>query len=80
LPISIIGDADTAWLGDSLKARCDVHTIAENIIVVDDDVADMNADAKFDPEILRDVGILPGHAALDFDCASCGVDGASELH
>jgi hypothetical protein len=78
--VRVIGDADTARLSDSLKASCDVDTITENIVVVDDDVADMNADPKFDPDILRDVGILPGHAALDFDCAPCGVYGASELH
>jgi hypothetical protein len=40
----------------------------------------VNADAKFDPEILRDVSVLRAHVALDFDCASCGVDGAGELH
>jgi hypothetical protein len=78
--VRIIGDADATWHGDSLKARCDVDTVAENIVVIDDNVTDVNADPKFYPEILRDVGILRGHAALDFDCASCGIYGASELH
>ena len=38
---------------DAFKARRNVDAVAENIVVVDDDVADVNADAKFDPGILR---------------------------
>jgi hypothetical protein len=34
----------------------------------------------FDPEFLRHVGISFGHAALDFDGASHGVDHAGELN
>jgi hypothetical protein len=40
----------------------------------------VNPDPKFDPELLRDAGILSGDTALDLHCASCGVDGAGELH
>jgi hypothetical protein len=39
----------------------------------------MNADAKFDPLVLRHVGILFRHAALDFVGTSYGVDHTSEL-
>ena len=53
----IIGDADAARLGNSLKARGDVDSVAENIVVVDDDIADVNADPKLDPEVLRHVGV-----------------------
>ena len=43
----IIGDADTAWLGDSLKARCDVHTIAENVINVAQDIPEVDANPQY---------------------------------
>ena len=75
----IIGDADAAWLGNSLKARCDVNTIAENIVVVDDDIADVNTDAKFDPEFQRHAGVLLGHLSLDFYRTARCVDSTSEL-
>ena len=80
LPIGIVGDADTARLGDALEPRGDVDAVAEDIVVVDDDVADVDADAKFDPLVLRHVGVLLGHAALDFDRAADGIDGAGEFH
>ncbi len=61
------------------EPRGDVDAVAENIVVVDDDVADMDADAEFDPLILRHGGVLLGHAALDLDRAARRVDGAGEL-
>ena len=40
----------------------------------------MNADPEIDPLILRHGGILLSHTALDFNCATDGIDGAGELH
>src|SRR5260370_42536615 len=60
-------DANTARLALIFDTRGDIDTVAENVAIVDDDVADVNADAKFDPDILWDVSILHGHAALNFD-------------
>ena len=39
----------------------------------------MNADTKFNPLVLRHIGILPGHATLDFHGAAGSVHGACEL-
>lgn len=39
----------------------------------------MDADPKFDPDILRDVDVLRGHAALDVDAAARGIDCAGEF-
>ena len=50
LPMRIVGDADAARFGNSFKACCDVDPIAEDIVVVDDDVANVNTDTKLDPE------------------------------
>src|SRR5260370_17321475 len=48
--------------------------------VFDDNITDVNADAKFDPLDLRHIDILFGHAALDFVGTSHGVDHAGELN
>jgi hypothetical protein len=40
----------------------------------------MDTDAEFDPYILRDVGVLPGHAALDFHSAARCIHRTGELH
>jgi hypothetical protein len=57
-----------------------IDPITKDIVLFDDDIADVNADAKFDPPDLRHVGISFGHAALNFDGASHGVDDAGELN
>src|SRR5258705_1809544 len=53
LPVSVVGDADAARLSNSLQPRCDVDAVAKDIIFIDDYVADVDADAEFDPEVLR---------------------------
>ena len=66
LVVDLAGNADAAGLGDPFQPCCNVDAVAKNIVVVEDDVTDMNADAKFDPEVVRHVAILHGHTALDF--------------
>ena len=68
-----------AGLGDAFKAGGDVDAVAENIAVLDDDVADVDADAELDALVLRHAGIALGHAALNGDRATHGVDDAGEL-
>src|SRR3954451_9357930 len=42
-------DADPAGIGDLLDARRDVDAVAENIVLVDDDVAEVDADPELHP-------------------------------
>ena len=77
--MGVVGDADAAGVGDPLQPRGDIDAVAENIVVIDDDVADMDADAEFDPLRLGDVDIAHGHAALDLDRATDRIDGAAEF-
>ena len=79
LPVGVVGDADAAGLGDAFEARGDVDAVAENVAVLDDDVADVDADAELDALVLRHAGVALGHAALDRDRAAHGVDDAGEL-
>jgi hypothetical protein len=79
LPIGIIGNADPARVSDALKAGSNVNALAEDVIVIENDVTDVNADTEFDPLILRYGGILLGHAALDFNRMAHRIDGAGKL-
>src|SRR5260221_4707921 len=79
LPVSIVGNANPTRLCDPFETYCNIDPITKNIIVCDDNITDVNADAKFDPLVLRHIVILFGHAALDFVGASHGVDHACEL-
>ncbi len=77
--MGVVGDADAARLGDPLEPRRDIDAVAENIVVVEDDVADMDADAKLDPELGRHVDIPLRHRALHFHRTARRIDGAGEL-
>jgi hypothetical protein len=79
LPIGIIGNADPARFGDALKAGSNIDPIAEDIVVFNDNITDVNADSKFNPLELWYIDIVFGHAALNFDRAAYGVHGACEL-
>jgi hypothetical protein len=79
LPIGVIRNANPAVFGNTLKAGSNVDAIAENVVVIENDVTNVNADAKFDPLILRHGGILLGHAALDFNRTAHRIDGAGKL-
>jgi hypothetical protein len=57
-------DADAAWLRQGFKPSGDVDAIAENVVPIDDDVAEIDADAKFDTRFGRHTGISPGHLSL----------------
>ena len=70
LAMSIVRNADAAGVGYPLKARGDIDAVAENIVVVNDDVADMDANAKFDALGFGHVHIAVRHAALNLDSAT----------
>ena len=44
---------DAARLGDAFESRGDIDAVAEDIVVLDDHVAEVDADAEFDPPIFR---------------------------
>ena len=79
LPVGIIGHADPARFGDALKAGSNIDTITKDIVVFNDNIADVNADAKFNPLDLRYIDIVFGHAALNFVGTSHGVNDAGKL-
>jgi hypothetical protein len=74
-----LADTDSARLGDAFKPGRDVHAIAVNVAALDDDVTEVDADAKFEAGYLRLVRIALCHGALHFDRAAHGVHDAGEL-
>jgi len=46
-------DADAARLGQLLEARRDIKAVAEDVAILDDDVALMNADAELEAVVCR---------------------------
>jgi hypothetical protein len=81
LTIGVLGKADRARLANALQSRGDVDAVAHQVAVaLLDDVAKVNADAKFDPLVERDTGVTLDHGVLDFDRETHRADDAAELH
>src|ERR1700733_1205659 len=72
-------NANSARFGYTLKPCGDVHAIAVNIVIIDDDVAEVYANPKFDPLIDTYPGVPLAHAALHFNGASYRVNHRREL-
>src|SRR6266478_4123159 len=80
LPVSIVGNANTTRFCDPFETHRNVDPITKDIVVCDDYITDVNADAELDPLVLRHIGILFCQAALDFVGTSHGVDHTGELN
>ena len=57
------GYCDATRLGDPFDPRGDVDAVAENVVILNDDIAKIDADAKHDPPILG----YAGGSHLDMD-------------
>src|SRR4029077_10230976 len=73
-------DADAAWFGQGFEARRDVDAIAEDVLLIDHDVAEVDADAEFDASLLRHAGVALSHLALHLDRATHRIDHAGEFN
>ena len=58
----------------------DVDALAENIVLVDDNVTEIDADTELNAAILGNDGILYLHCPLYLDSTQYGVHDARELH
>jgi hypothetical protein len=72
-------NGDAAGLCQRLQPRCDVDAIAEDIVLLDHNVADMDAHAELDAAIGGEFGIALRHLTLHVDGAAHGIDDAGEL-
>ena len=73
------GDHDAAGLGQALQPRRDVDAVAVNVVALDDDVAEVDADPELGCAGPRPDRHCAGHVSLDLDRALHGVDYAGEL-
>src|SRR6184192_2682215 len=74
------GDRYSAGRGNALQARRHVDTVAKNILPLHNDVAHVNADAKFDALILRRTGVLFSDTTLQLSGARHRVHDTGKLH
>jgi hypothetical protein len=73
------GDANPARLRKSFQAGSDIHGVAEEIVALNDDVADVQPDAE--PHLLtgRSIRIRSCYCVLHRDSTLHGIHGAGEI-
>src|SRR6266478_8033705 len=65
--------------GYGFEPRGDVNAIAKDIVIFDDDVAEINPDPEFNPPLLSEGGLARGDRPLHRDSTAYRVDDAGEL-
>jgi len=74
-----IGDEHPAGIGQRFDPRGNVDAVAVDVVVFDDYVAEVDANAELDLLLLRGLGIALGHPLLHFDGAAHCVDHAGKF-
>ena len=62
------------------QARRDIDAVAEDVVVLDDDVAEIDPDPEPDPAVLGHTGLAIDHRPLQLGGAADRVDDAREFH
>jgi hypothetical protein len=73
-------DADPAGLCERFQARRDIDAIAEDVVAISDDVAEVDADAKPDLPFVGRLGLAVDHPALHLGSAAHRVDDARKFN
>src|SRR5258708_378888 len=72
-------EANAAGLGQRFEPGCDIDPVAEDVALIEDYVAEIDANAELDVLPLRHRSIALGHAALNCDGATHRIDDALKL-
>jgi hypothetical protein len=72
-------DEDAAGLGDALQPRGDVDAVAQQVVALDDDFAQVDADAEVHPLRLGQRFVARLQRVLDLDRAAYALDHAAEF-
>src|SRR5271165_5986806 len=72
-------DANPARVGQTFQTGCDIHAITEDVVALDYDIADIDANPESDA-IVGCAGITLGHRPLPFGGAPQGIYHAGEFN
>jgi hypothetical protein len=72
-------ETNPAGFGDPFQSGCYVHPVAVDVVAVDDDVAEIDTDAEYNPPILGSTGIALDHPTLHCHSAGDGLNHTREF-
>jgi hypothetical protein len=77
--VTVAGDANAAGFGNAFEAYRHIYTITVNVTAVQDDVPNIDTNAKLDPLLVWHVSVTLGHSVLHIESTAHGVHDAAEL-
>jgi hypothetical protein len=79
LSIGVARQEDASGLGDPFEAGSNIDAIAEQIVVLDHHIPEVDADAEFNALLDREIGVAQWYLSLHLNSASHCVHDAREL-
>jgi hypothetical protein len=67
------------WVGQRFQARRDIDSITKDVVAINDDVTNIDADTKVQSLIRGNAIVALGHAPLQVNCAAHCIDNAREF-
>jgi len=77
VPDLVVGrtrDAQPSRVAEGFETGGNIDAVPKDVVAVDDDIADIDADAEDDALVLGHARIAADHAALDYHCAPDRID------
>jgi hypothetical protein len=74
------GDQNASRLRHCFQAGRNVHSVAEDVVTIDDDIAEIDASALLDAPLLGSVGLSFRDCSLYSHGTVKGIDDAAEFH
>jgi hypothetical protein len=65
---------NAAWLCQTFEPHCNINAVAKNVITIDNNVTDIDTDAKINSSVGRNIAISLCHRFLNIDGACDRVD------
>ncbi len=79
LSVPVLGDEDAAAVGQRFETGGEIHTVAEYVLVVDDDVAECDANAETESLVVGLILLVLGDTGLPRQGTLAGINHAGEL-
>ena len=71
---------NTAWFGETFQSSGYIHAIPKNIVSLDHDIAEIDANLKLNALVGGNLSLTFVHAELNFQSAAYSLDRTRELH
>ncbi len=74
-----LGNTDATRFSQCFQSGRDIDAVPQNIITIDDNITEINANAKYDLLVFGRIGVSLAHAILDSDGTTDSINHARKF-